>query len=71
MWRTLQIVWLVRSLGRGWHVQSPQNDVLCSGRSIIPARGAEGLWLSSSSSTPLVDVFISLLWSETNARSDQ
>ena len=40
-------------------------------RSIIPARGAEELWLSSWSSTPLVDVFIFLLWSETNARSDQ
>jgi len=66
MWRALQIVWLVRPLGRGWHAQSPQNDVSCPVRSIIPARGAEGLWLSSSDSTPLVhrvDVFIFLLWS--------
>ena len=63
VWRALQIVWLDRLVGRGWHAQSPQNDVSCPVRSILPARGAEELWLSSSSSTPLVDVFIFLLWS--------
>lgn len=40
-------------------------------RSIIPARGAEGLWLSSLSSTPLVNMFIFLLWSDANAPSGQ
>ena len=62
-----RLEWLIGPLGRRRHV----SDVLCPAKSMIPARGAEGLWLSSSSSTPLVDVFISLLWSETNARSDQ
>lgn len=64
MWRALQIVWLVWPLGRGWHAQTPQNDVSCPVRSIIPARGAGEMWLSSLSSTRLVDVFIFLLWSK-------
>lgn len=29
VWRSLQIVWLVRPFRRGWHAQSPQNDLSC------------------------------------------